>query len=309
MVELTIWAVCATVGAMVLLHKLFRFKKDMYQLISQLEQWLDAIISEKKLEKVNEAEDTLQGKIGEKFHRMSRISQKKREESAREKEEIKELISDVSHQTKTPIANMKIYLDFLKEEPLSDQGKEFLGNLESQTDKLDFLFQNMVKMSRMETGIIRIQREQAPILDTLGNAVAAIVPKAEKKQIELFVRCEEEITIFHDRKWTEEALFNILDNGVKYTDAGGKIKIEVSVLEIYTRISIQDTGKGIALERQAEIFHRFYREPEVHDQEGIGIGLYLARKIIELQNGYIQVRSQVNQGSDFQIYLLNELSQ
>ena len=83
----------------------------------------------------------------------------------------------------------------------------------------------------------------------------------------------------------------------------------MTVLEIYTRISIQDSGKGIAIERQAEIFQRFYREPEVHDQEGIGIGLYLARKIIELQNGYIEVRSQKNHGSNFQIYLLNEFSQ
>lgn len=309
MVEVTVWAVCATVAAMVLLYKLYHLKKETYQFTEQLEQWLDAIISEKKLEKIEEAEDTLQGKIGERLHRMSRIFKKKREESVRQKEEIKELISDVSHQTKTPIANMKIYLDILKEEPLSDKGKDFLDHLESQTDKLDFLFQNMVKMSRMETGIIRIQREQAPILETLGKAVAAIVPKAEKKQIQLFVQCEEEITINHDKKWTEEALFNILDNAVKYTDAGGKIEIEVSVLEIYTRISIKDTGKGIALERQAEIFNRFYREPEVHDQEGIGIGLYLARKIIELQNGYIEVRSQMKQGSDFRIYLMNEFSQ
>ena len=309
MVELTVWAVCASVAAMVLLYKLHHLKKETYQFIEQLEQWLDAIILEKEMEETEEEEDTLQGKISEKLHRINRIFKKKREESIREKEEIKELVSDVSHQTKTPIANMKIYLDILKEEPLSDKGKGFLDNLESQTDKLNFLFQNMVKMSRMETGIIRIQKEQAPIMETLGKAVAAIVPRAEKKQIQLFVQCEEEIKISHDRKWTEEALFNILDNAVKYTDVGGKIEIEVFVLEIYTRISIKDTGKGIILERQAEIFNRFYREPEVHDQEGIGIGLYLARKIIELQNGYIEVRSQVKQGSDFQIYLMNEFSQ
>lgn len=309
MVELIVWAVCASLAVMILLYKLWRIKKEMYQFIEQMEQWLDDIILEKEIGEEDEEEDTLQGKIGEKLRRINHIFKRKKEENVREKEEIKELISDVSHQTKTPIANMKIYLDVLKEEPMSDKGKVFLENLESQTEKLHFLFQSMVKMSRMETGIIKIQRERAPLLETLGKAVAAIVPKAEKKQIQLFVQCKEEIEISHDKKWTEEAIFNILDNAVKYTDVGGKIEITVSVLEIYTRISIKDSGKGIALERQAEIFNRFYREPEVHDQEGIGIGLYLARKIIELQNGYIEVRSQINEGSDFQIYLMNEFSQ
>lgn len=309
MVELIVWAVFASLAVMILLYKLWRIKKEMYQFIEQLEQWLDDIILEKEIGGKDEEEDTLQGKIGEKLRRINHIFKRKKEENVREKEEIKELISDVSHQTKTPIANMKIYLDVLKEEPMSDKGKVFLENLESQTEKLHFLFQSMVKMSRMETGIIKIQRERTPLLETLGKAVAAIVPKAEKKQIQLFVQYKEEIEISHDKKWTEEAIFNILDNAVKYTDVGGKIEIAVSVLEIYTRISIMDSGKGIALERQAEIFNRFYREPEVHDQEGIGIGLYLARKIIELQNGYIEVRSQINEGSDFQIYLMNEFSQ
>ena len=309
MAGLIIWAVCASVVVMVLLYKLCHFKNEVYQFIENLEQWLDDMIREREVGRTEKEEDTLQSKIHEKLCRLGHIFKRKREENIREKEVIKELISDVSHQTKTPIANMKVYLDILKDEPLSDKGKVFLGNLEAQTDKLNFLFQNMVKMSRMETGIIRIQMEKASLLETLGRAVAVIVPKAEKKQIRIFVQCEEGIMINHDKKWTEEAIFNLLDNAVKYTDEGGKIEIEVSVLEIYTRISIRDSGKGIALERQAEIFNRFYREPEVNEQEGIGIGLYLARKIIELQNGYIEVRSQIRQGSDFRIYLLNEFSQ
>lgn len=117
--------------------------------------------------------------------------------------------------------------------------------------------------------------------------------------------CDREIQIRHDGKWTEEAIFNLLDNGVKYTDAGGEIHIEVKVQEMFIQICIRDTGKGIAPERQAEIFTRFYREPEVHEQEGIGIGLYLARKIIELQKGYIEVKSEVGEGAEFRIYLLN----
>ena len=307
MAWIIIWTACTDIAVIFLLWKLWYFKREVYDYTEQLEQWLDDIISDKEITQVDE--DTLQSKISEKINRINRIFQQKKEETLKEKKSIQEIISDISHQTKTPIANMKLYLELLKEEPISEKGTIFIENLESQTDRLNFLFQSMVKMSRMETGIIKIQQGQANLSETLGKAVAAIVPKAEKKQIQPFVQCGEDILINHDKKWTAEAIFNILDNAVKYTNAGGNIKITVTVLEIYTRISIQDSGKGIAIERQAEIFQRFYREPEVHDQEGIGIGLYLARKIIELQNGYIEVRSQKNHGSNFQIYLLNEFSQ
>ena len=251
-------------------------------------------------------QDTLWSKTSEKLQRVNHIWNRKEEETLREKRMMKELISDISHQTRTPIANLKLYMEFLQEEELSEHGKEFLTKMERQTEKLDFLLQSMVKMSRLETGIIRIQSQGTDRRETLGQAVGAIVPKAEKKGIQLFAECEGEILISHDKKWTEEAIFNILDNGVKYTDEGGAIRIRVNVQEMFTKISIRDTGKGIAPERQAEIFARFYREPEVHDQEGIGIGLYLARKIIELQNGYIEVRSEAGQGADFQIYLPND---
>lgn len=306
MAGLVIWAVLASAAAFILLYRLGRCKKEVERFTEQLEQWLDDIISEEEIEEIEEDEETIQSKIYEKLRRITYIFRRKKEEGLREKDAMQEMISDISHQTRTPIANMRVYLDILKEEPMSDKGKDFVRSLEGQNNKLNFLLQSLLKMSRMEAGLIKIQREETPLLTTIGKAVEAIVPEAEKKQIQLMVQCSEEIQISHDRKWTEEAIFNILDNAVKYTGTGGKIEIEVSVLEIYTRIRIRDNGKGIAWERQAQIFNRFYREPEVHEQEGIGIGLYLARRIIELQNGYIEVRSRVNQGSDFQIYLMNE---
>ena len=132
-------------------------------------------------------------------------------------------------------------------------------------------------------------------------------PRAEAKNNQIRVDCDENLAVSHDRKWTGEALFNILDNGVKYTGEGGKIDISVCRQEIFTKISITDNGKGIAPERQGRIFQRFYREPEIHDSEGIGIGLYLAREIITLQNGYIEVKSEAGCGSTFCVYLPNTL--
>lgn len=310
--------VCALLLAAVLGRKLYLLKQDVYRFADQLEKSLDGIISGKEpgedCEDVIcgdvacgdcEDEDTLWGKIYEKLRRADHIWQRKEEESLSEKNKMKELISDISHQTKTPVANLKLCMEILQDEPMSERAEEFLNSMEEQIEKLDFLIQGMVKISRLETGVITIRDRESDLRATIGRAVASIVPKAEEKQIRLYVDCDREAQIRHDGKWTEEAIFNLLDNGVKYTDAGGSIHIEVKVQEMFTQICIRDTGKGIAPERQAEIFTRFYREPEVHEQEGIGIGLYLARKIIELQKGYIEVKSEVGEGAEFRIYLLN----
>ena len=218
---------------------------------------------------------------------------------------MKSLISDISHQTKIPLANMKLYQEFLQEETLSEKGREFLKRMEEQTEKLDFLLQSMVKMSRLENGIIQIQKEKVKLQETLTAAVSQIVPAASKKEVTLHVSCEPDLFLNHDRKWTEEAIFNVLDNAVKYSDSKGRIEVLVIPQEIFTKISIRDNGKGILPERQAEIFTRFYREPEIRDNHGVGIGLYLTRKILELQNGYIEVRSEAGKGSEFCLYLPN----
>lgn len=286
--------------------RIYQLKKEVWQFAARTEQALDDMLSGRGYcEEAEEVKDTLWGKCGEKFSQACRIWQKKEAAALEEKRQIKGLISDISHQTRTPIANMKLYLEFLQEEELSEKGVEFLRSLERQTDKLDFLLQSMVKMSRLETGIIQIKGESGNLYETLTEAVAQIVPAAEEKWISLSVDCKEMYALKHDRKWTEEAIFNVLDNAVKYTEPSGSIQVKVIRQEIFTKLSISDNGKGIRPERQAEIFTRFYREPEVHEKSGVGIGLYLTRKILELQGGYIEVRSQPGKGSEFCLYLPN----
>lgn len=336
MAEIIIIMICAIVVCALLIER-ERLKKEIYDLTDWLERSLDEIMAGRepevcyggdtktaddpkategmkamdntKITNVAEStddtdtEDSLKGKLSEKLKRIAHIQWSREEEIRREKEQIKELISDVSHQIKTPIANMRLYLELLQEEKMTEKGAQFLTSMRKQTDKLNFLFENMVKMSRLEAGVIRIQPIMANLRDTIGKAVAAVVPKAERKCIVIYAECPDELVFRHDSRWTEEALFNILDNAVKYTQAGGSIRITVTVQEMFTKISIRDSGKGITEERQAEIFTRFYREPEVHNEEGIGVGLYLARKIIELQNGYIGVVSRTGCGADFQVYL------
>ncbi len=239
------------------------------------------------------------------------------------------MISDISHQVKAPVANLKMYNSTLLERKLPlVKEREFLSLMEVQINKLDFLMQSLVKMSRLETGIITLSIRSAPIYDTIGLALVGIVLPAQKKNIEIIIDCNSTLIVAHDKKWTAEALFNMLDNAVKYTPHGGKISVTVERWEMTTKIDITDSGKGISELHLAQIFKRFYREDNVHNIDGVGmllhlycehslmhnvhnidgvgIGLYLCREIISRQGGYIQVKSEINKGSTFSVYLPNE---
>lgn len=251
--------------------------------------------------------DTLTAKLGYRLKRLYEILLRNNERIHTEKQTIQEMISDISHQVKTPVANLKMYNSTLLERRLPpEKEQEFLSLMETQISKLDFLMQSLIKASRLEAGIISLKAEHAPIYDTIALALGSIVLPAEKKNIEVSVSCDPALSVPHDRKWTAEALFNILDNAVKYTDSEGKITITAQRWEMYTKIEVSDTGKGIPEEHYAQIFKRFYREEDVHEISGVGIGLYLCREIIQRQGGYIQVKSRIKQGSTFSVFLPNE---
>ena len=288
-----------------LLWKNHCLKGDIYDFTKKLEVSLDSLLNDKRLEKLVYEQDDLWSMVYEKLYRISDMYNHKNQELYEEKENLKELVSDISHQTKTPLANIKLYQEMLFDEVDMSGCSEHFIKMNKQVDKLDFLLQSMVKMSRLETGTIKIQKSEQFIAETLALAIEAVVPKADKKNIQIHVSYDETLQLEHDKKWTAEAIFNILDNAVKYTSVNGSINIVVNKETIFTKISITDTGKGIPLERQGMIFNRFYREPDVHNTEGVGIGLYLAREIICMQKGYIEVASESGKGSTFHLYFPN----
>ena len=300
LMEIVVIGLIAAVAG--LLWKNYRTKKEAERFAEKVETALDAIVTGKEWNLEEELEDSLWGRTGTQLEKVEQVFRKKEEESFCEKERVKGLISDISHQIKTPVANIKLYMESLEGENVSPDAQKFLKKIKGQTEKIDFLMQSMVKMSRLETGILQIHKEEKDLYETIGRAVSAVVAEAAAKDIDLYVDCEKPMQIRHDSKWTEEAIYNILDNAVKYTENGGKIQIRARRQELFLKLSISDTGKGIALERQAEIFTRFYREPEVHEKPGVGIGLYLARTIMELQKGYIEVKSEPGKGACFSLY-------
>lgn len=280
------------------------FGKRLSHFTSNLCRTLDNMIDgNEELQKSNDSE-TLFARINHRLIRLYEIMQKNRHKVDMERQELQMLISDISHQVKTPVSNLQMVTDTLLTKPVSEEERmDFLQGIRSQTDKLDFLFQALVKTSRLETGAIRLEKKDSSLFHTLAQAMSNIVYAAEKKEIAVSVDCPENLIISHDSKWTSEALFNLLDNAVKYTPLGGKISVSVVQWEMYVEVKVTDTGKGISESNQAAIFRRFYREEEVHDQQGVGIGLYLAREIVTRQGGYIKVVSELGQGSEFSIML------
>ena len=216
-----------------------------------------------------------------------------------EKEKLKTLIGDISHQTKTPIANIMLYTQLLMEQP---GNTACLDALEGQTKKLQSLIEALVKTSRLESGVIALHPVPGKLLPMLESAVSQLAPKAAEKGIQIVLESSDADAVF-DPKWTEEALYNLLDNAVKYTPAGGAVRVTATAYQMFSAIHVSDTGPGIPEEEQPRVFQRFYRGAEHAEEEGAGIGLYLVRQIAEGQGGYVKVSSQPGAGSTFSLYL------
>lgn len=241
-----------------------------------------------------------------KLNRFLTISKSSEQNMSEERAKIKELVSDISHQTKTPVSNILLYAQLLQEqEGLPEQSQRLAGEITAQSEKLSFLIQALLKISRLETGIISVNPEISSVKELIEKSIRVIKEKADGKSLSLHLSCEEDLQACFDAKWTEEAVVNILDNSVKYTPAGGTIAVKTAIYELFTRIDIADNGAGIEKEELNRIFQRFYRSPKVSRYEGVGIGLYLAREIITTEGGYIKVTSEPQKGSVFSVFLPN----
>lgn len=221
-----------------------------------------------------------------------------------EKGKIQTLISDISHQTVTPLSNIMIYSQLLEEELKGSPVEEKILAIGKQAEKLDFLLKSLVKASRLETGIIKTMPKPCNLAELMESVISQGKQKAEEKGIQLvFARPETEVEALCDPKWTREACYNILDNGIKYTEEGGRVEIFITAYQLFARIDITDTGIGMAEEEIPKIFGRFYRSAAAAEIDGVGLGLYLSREIIESEDGYIKVTSKPGKGSTFSIFL------
>ena len=229
-----------------------------------------------------------------------------------ERHRLEQFISDISHQTKTPMAVIKMYTELLVEETARgtdasvEKIKAYAKEISRQSERLEFLIDSLTKLSRLENGTLEVIQKQCSVDELIKAAVAAIRPKADKKnlRIELPASPASDETARFDMKWTTEALVNVLDNAVKYSPEHGTIRIKIDKYEMYLAIHVIDEGHGISEAEIAKIFGRFYRSSSVQQEEGVGIGLYLTREILAKEDGYIKaVPNSERKGGELIIYL------
>ncbi len=270
------------------------------KVIERLNKMVDNAIEGKAIE--NGFDESKMSALETKLAHFLASNNARRSQLTEEKAKIDQLISDISHQTKTPIANILLYAQLLSEGNLPTQDQSNVKALMEQAEKLNFLISSLVKISRLETGIISVTPKDESLSQLLDMVSAQGQAKAKEKSISFFIEKTDTSACF-DLKWTAEALYNIVDNAIKYTPNGGSITISVTDYQLFCRIDVTDTGIGVSEGESAKIFSRFYRSPLVSQYEGVGIGLYLAREIISSQGGYIKLSSKAGNGSTFSVFL------
>ncbi|WP_343337601.1 HAMP domain-containing sensor histidine kinase [Terrisporobacter petrolearius] len=296
--EIVALAVVIIVIPIILLYRR-KIKKTMNYLNYMLDRAIDGSFT------ANTFDESAMSALEEKMFRFLSSCAVSSQNLTMEKENIKRLISDISHQTKTPVANILLYSQILMEHDLPQDSEVCAKALATQAEKLDFLMLALVKVSRLESGIITVNPKKSTMKELLNAVIAQIRPKAEEKQITV----ETELTngrVYYDSKWTVEAIYNVLDNAVKYSHCRSTVTIRCIPYNLFFRIDVIDQGIGIAEDEQEKIFSRFYRSSNVSGREGMGLGLFLTREILSEGGGYIKVSGALDRGSTFSIFLPTE---
>ncbi len=277
-----------------------RYNDDLLEQITLL---IEALVEQQERQIFSEAEDTLTARLQHQLLKLRNILTAQNQMLAQEKEQIKTLISDISHQIKTPIAAANTFAELLSDGELSaEERTEYITTLQMSLGKLTFLTNSLIKMSRLESGIISLKTEKNSLNEIVLQAVKTVYAKAKEKGILITFECDQAFEAVLDFNWTAEAISNVIDNAVKYTPQGGFVRLQITEYPSFLRLDISDSGVGIPEEEQAKIFGRFYRGKQSVGTDGVGIGLYLTREIINKQNGYMKVSSDEN-GSTFSMFL------
>lgn len=247
-------------------------------------------------------DESMEAAVLERLNRVVQISGMNQRKAEQERDTIKSLISDISHQVRTPVTNIMLYAGLLQEQDLDSDAMHLADKIQKQSDKLDFFMKELVKSSYAEQEMISVHPERTSVEEMLNIACQMVELAAIKKKINIVLE-ETGTFCFADKKWTTEAVGNVLDNAVKYSPENSNITVCVILYESFVCIQIKDQGIGIRKEEQGMVFERFYRSKDVSSEPGFGIGLYLVREVLSKQGGYVKIKSEIGKGTIVQLYL------
>ncbi len=304
--NIMIWAILfGVLNLSVLAAVYFFWARRVNGTLDTLNDMIEDLICGKERIEFPIAEDTVISKLQGQLLKLYDILRSHEEREQKLRKQLDENIGNLVHQINTPITNLRLYVDFLRRDDLTVPEREkFLSCMEEQAQKLFWLGESFSKISRLETGIIHLRPEKQKVEPVLLHAIDQVMVKAENKGMEISLFGETQTAALIDPKWTTEALFNILDNAVKYGKAETKIEIIAADLTNYISIAVRNESEiSIAQNEYHQLFQRFYRGKANAEVEGVGLGLYIARKILEDENAYIKAETKPDGMTEFAVFL------
>ncbi|SFQ41049.1 His Kinase A (phospho-acceptor) domain-containing protein [Lachnospiraceae bacterium XBB1006] len=275
----------------------------MKQEYQQLLQTLDRILAGEPVEE--HFDETMDAAIADRVKRIMGMVLVRQEQAESERDKVKRLISDIGHQIRTPLANITLYTGLLQERLEKSEDAKLAEKIANNAQTLSFHVQELLKASYAEQELICVRPEKAAVADIVQGAGQRVEGLAMDKGISMRIDCGKEMALA-DKKWTEEALFNVLHNAVKYSEVGSEIVVETEGYESFVCIRVKDEGIGIPEEETGAVCGRFYRGSNVTKEKGLGIGLYLTREVLRRQQGYLKITSKIGKGTTVALYLLRE---
>ncbi|TCZ78749.1 HAMP domain-containing histidine kinase [Paenibacillus albiflavus] len=280
----------------------YRYNQVLFGKIRRVTQYADQVIEGNLNLQMTETKEGDFSKLSHSLNRMRLIIQRHIHDLTKEKQFLVRLMSDISHQLKTPLASLMMYTEILAERPLTkEQQRMFLQNSEEQLERMNWLIQSLLKLAKLDVGAIQFQRTKGRLDQTVQASTELLHGMAEKHKVDVQVITKTESIMLHDREWLIEALLNLIKNAIEHTPEGGHVFVELERGSAVYKIHIRDEGGGIERADLPHIFERFYRGKNSKKTGSVGIGLSLSKSIVEGHYGYIDVQSERGKGTTFTI--------
>ena len=279
---------------------IFIYLKQRDKKINQITQYINEIKNRKYDLDINENSEDELSNLKNELYKITIMLKEESEISRQDKENIKMSVEDISHQLKTPLTSIMIMLDNLKDNPNMDEDtkQRFIFEISKQVDWINWLVISILKLSRLEANVVKFSDNKINVKKFIDEIIDNLEIPIEIKNQKIIIEGNEDASFIGDYKWQQEAITNIIKNAIEHNKENGKITIKYEENVLFTKITIIDEGQGIAKEDLKHIFERFYKAQNSSDNS-VGIGLALAKNIIEKNNGMINCKSEIGNGTEF----------